>query len=272
MGGDDDLLVRGAAGDPAHYIISSTLVRLQLIVQDQRRLVVSVGDGRLNLLGLVDADADGGHPVHIGVGLDSHHVIGVLGVRRERIGHNRRRAMEPGFVGVVVDPAFLPVHGNEGNLALHVLALIILGKAGAAVHDLCRETLRPRAAGGIGSGHDVDVRPRDGQGGIIELPAVHRDGDLLHVRKADSSHLLGQEVCRGVLRVAAGGAPAQLVGEVVLVVGQGLRDLLHVALVHLGKVVLDVLTHGKGGRLAAAAGTAVSAAAAGSQGEQHCKG
>ena len=180
--------------------------------------------------------------------------------------------MEPGLVGEVIDPAFLPVHGHEDDLALHVLALIVLGKAGAAVHDLRREALRPRAIGGIGSGHDVDVRPGDGQGGIVELPAIHGDGDLLHLREADGGHLLGQEVCSGVLRVAAGGAPAQLVGEVVLVVGQGLRDLLHIALVHLGKVVLDVLTHGKGGRLAAAAGTAVSAAAAGSQGEQHCKG
>ena len=270
VGGDDDLLVGGAAGDAAHHVIGGALVRLQHVVQNQRRLVMTGGNGLLDLLGLVDADADGGHPVHVGVGLNGHHVVGILGVVRQGVGHKGRRAMEPCLVGEVVDPAFLPVHGHQGDLALHILALVVLGKAGAAVHDLRREALRLRAVGGIGSGHDVDVRPGDGQGGVIELPAVHGDGDLLHIRQADGGHLPGQEIRRGVLRVAAGGAPAQLVGEVVLIVGQGLRQLLDVALVHLGEVVLNVLTHGERGVLTAAGATA--AAAAGSQGEQHHKG
>ena len=66
------------------------------------------------------------------------------------------------------------------------------------------------AAGGVGGGHDADVGTLHGQGGIVELPLVYRDGHLLYFQ-ADALHLGGDVVRRGDFwpQAASGSAMAR---------------------------------------------------------------
>ena len=233
VAGHQDLLLRAAALQGAHHIVAGSLLRLHDVVHHQGSGVVSRGQSLRQLEILVLADADAGDHILGANVLHIDHVVGIGGVAAHIVGDDGAGAVESGLIHILVDPGHIPlVHAHQSDLAFHVHPLVLGGGAGAHVHQLGGNAVSVRAVGGVGGGHDLDIGVGDGERGVVELPLIHGDRHLFH-RQADGLHLGGDVVGGSVLGIGTGGAPAQFVGQIGGIVGQGLGDLVGVFLVYL---------------------------------------